>query len=214
MQKVATVPITDSMKLTRRTFAALGCATFLPIPAWAAEMLPLNRISTYLNGLVSVKGAFTQINADGTISTGTLYLKRPGRVRFEYDPPEAALVIAGSGQLAIFDGKSNQPPEQYPLRRTPLHLILKRHVDLGQEAMVAGHSFDGIATSISLQDRRRPDAGMIRLVFSGPPVELRKWVITGSDGSETTVILADLHRDTELAASLFNISLEAEKRTR
>jgi len=177
-------------------------------------MLSLDRISKYLNGLASAKGAFTQINADGTISTGTLYLKRPGRVRFEYDPPEAALVMAGGGQLAIFDGKSNQPPEQYPLRRTPLHLILKRRVDLGEETMVSDHAFDGVATSVSLQDRRRPDLGTIRLVFSGPPVELRQWIITGSDGSETAVILGDLDTDVEFGSSLFSISLEVEKRSR
>jgi len=202
------------MKPTRRAFVVLGLASFLPVPGRAARMLPLDAISEYLNGLVSAKGAFTQINADGTISTGTLYLKRPGRVRFEYDPPEAALVMAGGGQLAIFDGKSNQPPEQYPLRRTPLHLILKRRVDLGEEAMVSGHAFDGVATSVSLQDRRRPDMGTIRLVFSGPPVELRQWIITGSDGSETAVILGDLDTDVEFGPSLFSISLEVEKRSR
>ena len=178
----------------------------------AADKLPLDRISAYLNDLVSAKSAFTQINSDNTISTGTLYLRRPGRVRFEYDPPETALVLGSSGRLAIFDGKSNQPPEQYPLRRTPLHLILKRRVDLEKETMVIGHTFDGIATSVALQDPERPDLGMIRLVFSGPPIELRQWVITGSDGTETTVILRDIDRDAVLASSLFNITLEAEKR--
>ncbi|MCY3994985.1 MAG: outer membrane lipoprotein carrier protein LolA [Rhodobacter sp.] len=199
------------MKLTRRSFAVLCLASVAPVPGQAAEILSLDRISGYLNGLASVRSAFTQINSDGTISTGTLYMRRPGRMRFEYDPPETALVLAGAGQLAIFDGKSNQAPEQYPLWRTPLHLILKRRVDLGEETMVVSHVFDGIATSVSLQDRRRPDRGTIRLVFSGPPVELRQWVITGSDGTETTVVLGDLDKDIELAASLFNIALEVEK---
>jgi len=199
------------MKLTRRSFTVLCLASVAPASGQAVEILSLDRISRYLNGLASVRSAFTQINSDGTISTGTLYLRRPGRMRFEYDPPETALVLAGAGQLAIFDGKSNQPPEQYPLWRTPLHLILKRRVDLGEETMVVDHVFDGIATSVSLQDRRRPDRGTIRLVFSGPPVELRQWVITGSDGTETTVVLGDLDKDIELAASLFNIALEVEK---
>ena len=202
------------MKLSRRAFAVLSLASALPISGQAAELLSLDQISRYLNDLVSAKSAFTQINSDNTISTGILYLRRPGRVRFEYDPPETALVLAGSGQLAIFDGKSNQPPEQYPLWRTPLHLILKRRVDLEEETMVIGHAFDGVATSVSLQDRQRPERGTIRLVFSGPPVELRQWVITGSDGTETTVILRDLDRSVDLAASLFNITLETEKRKR
>lgn len=94
--------------------------------ASAAEKLSLNEISKYLNALKSAKGAFTQINDDGTISTGTIYIRRPGRARFEYNPPDEALVVAGGGQLAIFDNKSNQPPEQYPLKRTPLNLILRK----------------------------------------------------------------------------------------
>ena len=81
-----------------------------------------------------------QTNADGSRSTGKLYIKRPGRARFEYDPPMKSLVMAGSGQVAIFDEKSNQPPEQYPLRRTPLNLILADNVNLGQAKMVIGHA--------------------------------------------------------------------------
>ncbi len=178
----------------------------------AADKLSLNALSRYLNSLTSVKSAFTQINDDGTISTGTLYIKRPGRVRFEYDPPEAALVMAGGGQVAIFDSKSNQPPEQYPLKRTPLNLILKRNVNLAQANMVVGHSYDGTATSVVAQDPEHPDYGNIRLVFSGPPIELRQWVITSGDGSQTTVILGDTDLRAQLAASLFSIPTEVQRR--
>jgi len=181
-------------------------------PALAAEQLSLNRISAYLNGLTTVKGKFTQINDDGTIATGTIYIRRPGRVRFEYDPPDAALVLAGGGQVAIFDVKSNQPPEQYPLKRTPLNLILKRDVDLGMANMVVGQSFDGTATSVIAQDPENPDYGTIRMVFSGPPVQLRQWVITGSDGARTTVILGDMEPGASLPAGLFNIPQEVAKR--
>ena len=72
-----------------------------------ADKLSLNAISAYLNGIATAKTDFTQVNDDGSLSTGTLYLKRPGRVRFEYNPPEKLLVMAGGGQVAIFDGKSN-----------------------------------------------------------------------------------------------------------
>jgi len=181
-------------------------------PALAAEQLSLNRISAYLNSLTTAKGKFTQINDDGTIATGTIYIRRPGRVRFEYDPPDAALVLAGGGQVAIFDVKSNQPPEQYPLKRTPLNLILKRDVDLGTANMVVGQSFDGTATSVIAQDPENPEYGTIRMVFSGPPVQLRQWVITGSDGARTTVILGDMEPGASLPAGLFNIPQEVAKR--
>jgi len=198
--------------LKRRAMLPFVAIPFLPVAAWAAEQLTLDQISKYLNGLKSVKGAFTQINWDGTISTGTIFIRRPGRVRFEYDPPEEALVMAGGGQLAIFDAKSNQPPEQYPLKRTPLNLILKRNVDLGQANMVVGHEFDGTSTSVVAQDPDNPEHGSIRLVFSGPPVELRQWVITGADGTETTVVLGDMESGVQLPASLFSIPTEIEKR--
>jgi len=200
------------MMLKRRAMLPFVAIPFLPVAAWAAEQLTLDQISKYLNGLKSVKGAFTQINWDGTISTGTIFIRRPGRVRFEYDPPEEALVMAGGGQLAIFDAKSNQPPEQYPLKRTPLNLILKRNVDLGQANMVVGHEFDGTSTSVVAQDPDNPEHGSIRLVFSGPPVELRQWVITGADGTETTVVLGDMESGVQLPASLFSIPTEIEKR--
>jgi len=184
------------------------------LPAAAQEKLSLNQISAYLNSLKSVRGDFTQINDDGTISTGTIYIKRPGRVRFEYNPPQQALVMAGGGQLAIFDSKSNQPPEQYPLKRTPLSIILEKNVDLARRNMVVGHDFDGTATTVTAQDPEHPDHGTIKLVFSGPPVELRQWVITGGDGSKTTVILNDMDTSARLAAVLFSIPNEIAKRER
>ncbi|MCP3970876.1 MAG: outer membrane lipoprotein carrier protein LolA [Rhodobacteraceae bacterium] len=199
------------MSKLRLTLAAISLALAVT-PAAAADKLSLNAISAYLNGLKSVKGSFTQINSDGTISTGTIYIRRPGRVRFEYNPPEEALVMAGGGQVAIFDAKSNQPPEQYPLKRTPLSIILQKNVDLARANMVVGYEFDGTATSVVAQDPKHPEQGNIRLVFSGPPVELRQWVITGSDGSETTVILGDMDKSARLASILFSIPVEMAKR--
>jgi outer membrane lipoprotein-sorting protein len=201
------------MKFTRRTFSAgLAAAALLPGAARAAEKLSLSAISRYLNDLTTINGAFTQINDDGSISKGKIYIHRPGRARFEYEPPNDALVMAGGSQVAVFDPKSNLPPEQYPLKRTPLHLILKRNVNLGTANMVVGHSFDGTSTSVVAQDPENPELGNIRLVFTGPPVELRQWVITNQDGSQSTVILGDMVRDARLAPRLFSIPQEIERR--
>jgi len=195
-----------------RTFllAVLALAT-VPTGVGAQTPIPLGEISRYINSLTKAKAEFTQLNADGSISTGTLYLHRPGRARFEYDPPEPALVIAGGGTLAIFDRKSNQPPEQYPLRRTPLSVILERNVDLSRAGMVTGHRAEGNTTIVTAQDPESPEAGAIRLVFTAGPVELRQWVIVGQDGSETTVVLGELLRDVELTSFLFNIPLEVDR---
>lgn len=179
--------------------------------AWA-ERVPLSQLSGYLGGIDAAEGTFTQINADGTISTGDIYIQRPGRIRFEYDDQDL-LVMAGGGRVAIFDGRANTRPEQYPLAETPLNLILDRSVDLARSGMVIGHEFDGTATRVLARDPDRPETGTIELVFTGEPVELRQWVITDSTGAETTVVLGNLRTDVSPSSRLFNIPLEIDARS-
>jgi outer membrane lipoprotein-sorting protein len=179
----------------------------------AAQEVSLNAISTYLNQLQTATAEFTQVNDDGSIATGKLFIKRPGRVRFEYNPPESSLVLAGGSTVAIFDGKSNQPPEQYPLKRTPLNLILESNVDLARRNMVVGHTSDGTKTVVTAQDPENPDYGTIQLVFTASPVELRQWIITDGTGAQTTVILGELTKGGDLPSSMFNITFETQKRS-
>jgi len=184
----------------------------MALPA-AAEKLTLSAISQYLNDLRTATGAFTQINGDGTISTGTIYINRPGRIRFEYTPPDNTLVIAGGSSVAIFDPKSNTGPETYPLARTPLSIILADRVNLGQARMVVAHTYDGTATTVTAQDPGNPEYGNIQLVFTGNPIQLRQWLINDDAGNSTTVVLGDMRTGTAMAASLFNIQLEANRRS-
>ena len=197
--------------MNRRTALLAPLALLIPLPA-AAEKISLGTISDYLNGLTTVESDFTQINSDGSISTGRIYIKRPGRVRFEYAPPDRSLVIAGGQQVAIFDAKSNQPPEQYPLKRTPLNLILAENVDLSRAKMVVGHTEDGTSTRVRAQDPESPEYGSIELVFTADPVELRQWVITDDLGAQTTVILGEMKKGGQLGARLFDITAESSAR--
>ncbi len=177
--------------------------------------MSLNEISRYLNSLQSVRSEFTQINPDGTISTGTVYIRRPGRMRFEYNEPDDTLVIAGAGTVAVFDGGSNiSTPEQYPLAQTPLNLILERNVDLSRRGMVTGHGYDGTATTVTAQDPARPENGSIELKFTDDPVELRQWIVTDSGGNRTTVALGPLQPGGNLSARLFSIEAEVRRRDR
>ncbi|WP_102110400.1 LolA family protein [Oceaniglobus roseus] len=201
--------------LTRRTFiAGTAAASVLAAasPAFAAK-IPLNTISRYLNGLQTATSDFTQINDDGTISTGKIYISRPGKMRFDYNPPEKSLVVVGAGSVAVFDAKSNaNGPEQYPLSRTPLSIILERNVDLGRRNMVVGHREEGTKTIVTAQDPAHPEYGKIDLVFTDNPVQLRQWVITDGSGTKTTVVLGDLKAGGSLPSQLFNISAETAKR--
>ena len=201
--------------MNRRTALLLAplAALAFGLPA-RAEIIPLSELSAYLNGLTTAEAEFTQVNADGSTAEGKLFIKRPGRVRFEYAPPDRSLVMAGGGQVAIFDAKSNQPPEQYPLRRTPLNLILARNVDLGAADMVVGHYEAQDTTRVVAQDPEHPEYGTIELVFTRDPITLAQWIITDDLGNRTTVMLERMVLGGDLPASLFNITTEQQRRSR
>lgn len=184
--------------------AATAISVCMALPA-AAEKLSLGEISRYLNSFLTATGAFTQVNDDGTISQGRILIKRPGRVRFEYQPPEEMLVVANGDTVGIIDGKSNDGPQGYPLNRTPLSIILARHVDLTRARMVTGHSSDGKATTVRAQDPEHPEYGNIELVFTSNPTELRQWVINDDAGNRTTVILGDLKTGVQIGNDSFVI---------
>lgn len=184
-------------------------AATLPV---RAEIIPLEEISLYLNGIDTAVTPFTQTNADGSTSTGMLYIKRPGRARFEYTAPNKALVLAGAGNVAIFDDKSNQPPEQYPLRRTPLNLILAETVNLDTADMVIGHREDNGTTRVVAQDPKNPEYGSIELVFGADPVALSAWIITDDLGNRTVVELEELTRGTRIREAMFDIRAEIKRR--
>lgn len=182
----------------------------LAFPA-LAEKIPLNELSRYLNGLTTVTSAFTQVNPDGTISTGTVYIQRPGRVRFEY-ANDNTLVMASGGNVAIFDGKSNSGPQQYPLSQTPLSIILAPNVNLGQANMVTAHRETENATVVTAQDPAHPEYGNIQMVFTPSPTELRQWVVTDDSGQKTTVILGEMSKGGAIPASRFSINNEISRR--
>jgi len=197
----------------RRTFLASSAASLLVAGPAFADRLSLNAISAYLNQIETAQSPFTQVNDNGTLATGTLYIRRPGRMRFEYDPPTDLLVMAGGGQVGIFDGKSNVgKAERYPLSRTPLNLILERNVDLARRNMVVGHEFDGTATIVTAQDPAHPEYGSIALKFTDGPVELRQWVIRDAQGATTTVILGQLAQGAPIPSRLFDIYREEKNR--
>ena len=199
--------------MTRRIMyfiTAMALAIFAG--AASAQQIPLGQISNYLNTLQTAQGGFTQINADGTISTGQIYIKRPGRIRFEYNPPEQSLVMAGGGQLAVFDPRSNTGADRYPLNQTPLSIILRPSIDLEGERMVTNVTSDGTTTTVTAQDPENPQYGNIQMVFTASPVELRQWIVTDDTGTQTTVILNDLVTGGGISDNLFNIQSEMRRR--
>ncbi len=199
-------------RIMKRMFAAALAACLVTAPA-AADRLSLKEVSTYLNTLTNARADFVQVNGDGSRSSGTLTLKRPGRARFEYDPPnEAALVLASGGQVAVFDDRASGRPEQYALRQTPLNILLARNVDLTRTRMVTGHGEQGDRTIVQAQDPDHPEYGTIWMYFNQNPVRLSEWLITSDTGEKTRIILEPFTNPGNLPPSLFDVSREIGRR--
>ena len=178
----------------------------------AAEKISLNEISSYFNTMTTAEAQFSQFTDTGETSTGRLFIRRPGRIRFEYDPPEATLVVVGGGQVAVFDPKSRDEPLRFPLRHSPLSLVLERTVDLAQRDMVVAHFEAEFQTAVTLQDPENPDYGFIQLIFTDNPVQLRQWVVQDNSGGRTRIVLDSLTQGGKLSNVLFNIQHEMQKR--
>jgi outer membrane lipoprotein-sorting protein len=202
------------MPMTPRIMTRLLCLTFAVFTASAAlaQQLTLPQVSDYLNQLQTVQGRFVQTNPDGSQIGGQIYIKRPGRIRFEYDPPEQSLVMAGGGQLAIFDPRSNAGPDRFPLNQTPLQVILQRNVDLGAARMVTDSQQSGALTLITIQDPDGRASGQMQLVFGAAPIGLRGWIITDDLGNETRIALTEMRIGGQINDILFNISAEMRRR--
>jgi outer membrane lipoprotein-sorting protein len=184
--------------------AALPLASALPA---AAQSVNVSAINDYLLGLRSAQGNFRQTNPNGSTQTGRFYLQKPGRIRFEYDSPKGAMVIADGAWVGVFDPKSNRNPTRYPLAKTPLSLLLRDRLSLREPGMVLGATRDAEGTYITVVDPGAPQEGRMVMSFSDDPIQLRQWEITTKTGQRTRVALTSLNPGARTDRSLFNIEL-------
>ena len=177
-----------------------------------AEKASLAAISAHLNSLRSIQATFVQIGADGSSAQGRLFMKRPGRLRFEYQTPSEVLVLVSAGQMAIFDPKGDSEPTSFTTSGMPLSLILQDRIDLRKSALITDHRYDGKRTSLSLQHPQHPERGQITLVLRHNPLELAQWIIETPEGDQTLLMLEDLEKGVSLKDSIFNVFLNIQKR--
>ena len=189
--------------MDRRLFMA-GCAAMLGAPAYAQNE-SIDRLNTYLSNLRSAVATFRQENPDGTDSTGTFYLKKPGKMRFEYNAPSDSLVVADGRTLAIFDAKSNVSPQRYPQRRTPLSLLSADDIDVTSSVFVRRIEEHGGRAFVTMFDPEKPRNGQMVMIFETEPVSLVEWILTDKSGLETHVYLNELQTGVDLGNRLFNI---------
>ena len=198
--------------MTRRTFLAGALAALLlpalPLTASAqlsgTDMRDLARISNYLNGVKTMQGSFVQVGPDGELSEGTFYLRRPGRIRFEYEPPNPALVVADGTWVGVYDTHL-KTLDRIPLGSTPLELLLKKRVDLRKENAVQSIERSSGQMRVTAADPDEPEQGSITMVFADNPLELRQWIVVDAQGLTTTVALSEMRANVEFDPRLFLI---------
>ena len=171
----------------------------------ADDQAVLARAQSYLQGLTSAQGEFTETGPGGQVRRGRFWLQRPGKMRFEYTEPAGLLVVSDGSNVMRYDPRLNVF-RQVPLGQTPLSTFLARNVRLDQ-----GVRIDRItrmasgAFAITARDSRRPNEGSVILAFAGEPLRLQEWTITDAQGGRTRTQLTSLTPASGLAASLFQL---------
>ncbi|MEL7029022.1 MAG: outer-membrane lipoprotein carrier protein LolA [Pseudomonadota bacterium] len=161
----------------------------------------VERTIAYIESIDTLKGRFAQISPDGALATGAFYLKRPGRVRFEYDPPSPTLVVADGVRVVIQD-RDLETTDGYPINATPLKFLLGENIDR-DEIRVLDVIREPGALTVAVASRDEETPGSIAVTLAEPALELRQWVVTDAQGLQTTVILSDLQRAVDLDPGLF-----------
>lgn len=149
------------------------------------------RIVDYLQALTSARSRFVQTDARGARSEGTFYLQRPGRARFEYDPP-SGLVIASDGRNVTVVDRRLKTKHVYPLASTPLALFLARNIRLDRGVIVRQVIRDAGNVTVVAEDAQGKAKGQIALTFDEAPLALTGWAVKDARGGVVKVRLEGL----------------------
>jgi len=196
------------MTLTRRSLtlalaaAPLAGPALAQAPLSAADRALVDRAVAYLESLGEAKARFVQTDARGRATTGQLFMKRPGKARFAYDPPSGLLVVSDGGVVSVQD-KRLKTFDQYPLGATPLSLFLAKTIRLDKGVTVTRVARMADGFSITARDGKKQTAGEITLTFTDTPLALAGWTVTDAQSRPTRVQLQGLERASGLDGGLF-----------
>jgi outer membrane lipoprotein-sorting protein len=156
----------------------------------AADRALVDRAGAYLNQLRSARGRFTQTDPNGRVTTGSFSLKRPGKVRFEYDKPSGLLIVADGKNASIYDSRL-KTFDQSPLSRSPLSLFLSNDISV-TKGSVSGVTRSNGGFAFSARDRGGRADGYVTLSFADGPLRLTGWTVVDGQGRSTRVRLNSL----------------------
>ncbi len=159
------------------------------------------RLISYLEELETLKGDFTQIAPSGAVSTGRFYLRRPGFLRFEYDPPTPLLIVANGGLVYVRD-EALETTDSYPVGKTPLKLLLRKRIDRDEANVVSvDRGVDTIAVTIASEEEETE--GELTIIARAPDMVLTRWIVRDLQNGITVVTLDNVEEGVRLANRLF-----------
>jgi len=205
--------------LTSLSFAFAGMVMpsvlFAKNPAAAnltdAQKQDVKRITEYLNGISSFAGRFQQYSDQGGLATGSIYMRRPGFLRVEYDPPVKILLVADGIAMNYLDLELNHL-EQAPLQLSPMWFLLRKKIDLDDDVVVTGLEKSANAIRLHLVQSGAPEAGSVSLEFLDKPLELHQWIITDPNKNEVRVGIFDARFGIPLDNALFKTPSKRSKK--
>ncbi len=156
----------------------------------------------YLNNVRSLRARFIQIAPNGDVAEGKFYLRRPGRLRFEYDPPVPILIV-GDGFLLHYQDKELGQINEWPIFDTPIGSLSRDEVGFGKDLVVTEVTRVEGRTTVTVTRRDDPGEGSLTLYFTSNPTQLVQWRIKDAQGQITTVALEDLEINVDISAKLF-----------
>ena len=175
-----------------RLASLLGGATLFPTAGTLANALdPVARAEAWFDGISTMKADFIQVASDGTTAIGELHLRRPHQMKIIYDLEQPLILLTTPFWLHV-DKPNDKHITSYPIRETPLALILKERVELRSTEFKTSHSVRNGITRIVLTKDTGEGAGQLTLEFTNKPFVLRKWSIRDTTDVTTTVTLQNM----------------------
>lgn len=163
----------------------------------------LTRVQDYLNGITTIAADFTQIAPTGDLTGGKFYLKRPGKMRWQYSPPTPILMVANGGQLVYYDYELEQLT-YIPMDSTLGSFLAQEKIDLSDQFVkITKFEENPGVIRLTLTQRDKPEAGSLTLEFADTPLVIRNMVITDAGGQVTTVALNNARFGEPLDKKLF-----------
>jgi len=170
----------------------------------------LDRISMYLSSIQTMVGNFVQIGPDGGRTEGTFYLQKPGKVRFEYNPPSPIDIIADGSSVVVRDRKL-ATQDLYPLSETPLRYLLADRIDLLRDTDVVSVTSDDTFASVTIEQKQLMiGTDKLLIMFDAKDLTLKQWTVTDPQGFDTTVAVSNLDTTTKPDPNLFVINYQRD----